>query len=1348
MKRVFAFISLFAISLVMFGFGTSNVQAAAEPAEGKWFENPYLLTDANGDVVEIPMYIMDSITTTFPFHFDREGATGTEWADDNWGGIARQYAWNGVKTVIPQFNANGATGKYYGVYQQGASSGSETGIGKMIYTTEGLWSNGTFYQDKDEDGNVITEPGGSYNRTSPHDPSLSFSLHNTKDEAVGIQVYKEASNQVANPFIIFNAEGQAVAGLIHTSADAVNGLGTEFCYDANGVGVVANADASNCAKVMVDTEEDDLDKPILDEEGNVIGYEKVQVEGDDPQYITTRFAWAYLGAAPANLNNSYLGEGWKADNWDFYNEETGVAVVMLGTGIANGGQVSSAELAADDSVEAGHIRAPYYEISIPAGGFFYQCGYLDRGSTLVTTYKDVEAQAYLYGRNDGYKMYFQCYNYAGADITFVEGEQNGLGLTKIPGTNTVEAIAGTSIVLSELIDYAALATCFADENDPFSFQSSVLTDSDLDAKLAEFIEAEKAILREEPAYDVYQEWLDNQAEIEAEFVQDVEDAKAALAAAIAQKEALEDAAEKAIVASEDETVVAAYNALLDAIEDAKDAIDDKKDEIVDLEAAVEDIQAELAEAEAAYKDTLQYKGYAQSLSDAYANHVQGLTYVTSFVALGLGCDPALTTTDVSVTYTEDADYEDITVTFANANLEAAKEALVAAIALDDETAVDAAKDAFVEAFQIDADSQFASVYRAEVTAYVDAFEKLEIANTAMSSYIATFLSKIGDPAVPTGLYAELADAKAAVTAAKAELGAPESEDEDGNVVPSTGLYAELDAAEEDRLAYIDAFLAGNTDYQVAKDNVVAAEAAVAAAEAALEAYYTEFEETFDEVEGKIEATATERAEPKYEEWLATEYKYNIALDFEVYVDGMRVVYKSDYTSADKDKLQAAFLADWAEWAAANGVAKVDGEYGLFSFFNNIDGNYFKEPAFLAEWGWLVQYVHDNTNSGGNQGAVKDVLNGKTGWYNYRRAAAEFVLFFAELSGADYRAQLTQAEADSLAASGASYILGEGSTSFADPAIAAGWAPSPYETFELAISDVVNTKSNVSVTITSPISGATSSMDLVFVSADSVYDYTPVIEVNSANLVVNDPASFDIRSIANAYDKIYSKETGLKGNDISEQIAFFAPELEAALAANKCGEYEVIMTVSSGNGRKTATASAIVKIVDDIAPVLQARDVYLNYGEDFHYLDGIYFAYDNVDGNLFEAEKFLFVAEEDTVNTYEAGEYVVRVSAMDMSGNQSKVVEYVVYVNEAANNDDVIEAIDKAETAIKDNDKTLNDATNGNIGDVNNALDGVAQDAAGANAGANNNTLTVVVTIISSVAAVAAIAAVVLVIIKK
>ena len=148
MKRVFAFISLFAIALVMFGFATQNVKAAEkQPADGKWFENPHLLTDDEGNVVEIPMYIMNSITTTFPDFFDYEGAKGTEFEDKNWGGTVRQYAWNGVKVVIPQFDENGATGKYYGIYPQGSSNSNVRGLGNNIFTTSGTYRYGQLHQE-------------------------------------------------------------------------------------------------------------------------------------------------------------------------------------------------------------------------------------------------------------------------------------------------------------------------------------------------------------------------------------------------------------------------------------------------------------------------------------------------------------------------------------------------------------------------------------------------------------------------------------------------------------------------------------------------------------------------------------------------------------------------------------------------------------------------------------------------------------------------------------------------------------------------------------------------------------------------------------------------------------------------------------------------------------------------------------------------------------------------------------------------------------------------------------------------------------------------------------------------
>jgi hypothetical protein len=284
MKRVFAFISLFAIALVMFGFATQNVKAAdKEPAAGKWFENPHLLTDDEGNVVEIPMYIMGSITTTFPDFFDYEGAKGTEFEDKNWGGSGRQYAWNGVKVVIPQFDENGATGKFYGAYPQGANKGGEVGIGSKIYTTTGEYDKGNKY---------------STVRNEPSDPSLSFYLFNTLDTDYSMLPINKQN--AANPYTIFDAEGKAVAGIIlpDTGANAVEaayGLGQEFCWDENGVGVVANADASNCARVLVDGEEDDLDNPILDENGEPTGeYHKVKVPGEDPDYITYRFLWKYM----------------------------------------------------------------------------------------------------------------------------------------------------------------------------------------------------------------------------------------------------------------------------------------------------------------------------------------------------------------------------------------------------------------------------------------------------------------------------------------------------------------------------------------------------------------------------------------------------------------------------------------------------------------------------------------------------------------------------------------------------------------------------------------------------------------------------------------------------------------------------------------------------------------------------------------------------------------------------------------------------------------------------------------------------------------------------------------------
>jgi hypothetical protein len=332
-----------------------------------------------------------------------------------------------------------------------------------------------------------------------------------------------------------------------------------------------------------------------------------------------------------------------------------------------------------------------------------------------------------------------------------------------------------------------------------------------------------------------------------------------------------------------------------------------------------------------------------------------------------------------------------------------------------------------------------------------------------------------------------------------------------------------------------------------------------------------------------------------------------------------------------------------------------------------------------------------------------------------------------------------------------YCQGKTNASYGPNAEQALAYPKPvaYDEFVLEMSQNLNEKTDVQVIVNNPILGKSSTLDLDFVVTADAYDATPVIEINAENLYVTDPKSFDIRSIASAYDKVWSEATGIKGNDISAQINFVAPELTAALASGvACGEYPVTMTVINAYARKVVTKTAVVKVVDTVAPVIESRDVQLNYGEDFHFLDGVYFAYDNVDGNMFEQPKFMFTAEQDEVNTLKPGEYTVKVSVMDASGNSSET-EYVVYVNEKEFDlDPVLDAIENLESAVKDTEEALGEKVDGAKNEITNGQEQTNQDIEKVEKIASDNTLVVVATVLAGVAALAAIGAVVLVIVKK
>lgn len=1334
MKRVFAFISLFAIALVMFGFATQNVKAAEkQPADGKWFENPHLLTDDEGNVVEIPMYIMNSITTTFPDFFDYEGAKGTEFEDKNWGGTVRQYAWNGVKVVIPQFDENGATGKYYGIYPQGASKGGQVGIGGMIYTTSGQWDKGTWYA------------GGSYARNEPHDPSLSFYLFNDKDVAENITRTIMANNQ-ANPWLVFDGEGKAVAGLMFpdTSAGVVEtayGLGQEFCWDENGVGVVANADASNCAKVLVDGEEDDLDNPILDEEGNPTGeYEKVKVPGDDPDYIGYRYVWQYMEEKPANLNNGYLNEGWKADNWDFYNEETGIAVCLLSSYFANGGAVAGAELTADETISAGHIRAPFKSIELPAGGLLYKLGYLERGSTLLPTYKQVQAQAYLYGRDEAYSQTVKCYNYATRDIKFVETAIDGLGYSLIEGTNTIEAVAGAQIDFDKLIDLNGVAYCFTDINDPFSFQSAILSDEQKAAlfakKQAEFLAAaiEEIKVSEDykEAYGDYKAWLDGQLAKEATLKAAVDKAQAELDAAKANRENIIATAETTIKNSTDAAVKAGYQAKVDAITAAEKAIENQKEAIVKKTAAIETAKKALEEFEVNVRNNPEYLGYKQALNHAYKNFKDTHKTVYSYVALELG-NKGILMSDLKYTAVQTAE-EDYELTFANTDngkaIAAGYAEIVAAVEAtyeNDDLRADAIKAAsakLVAALCIEEGNEFADEYAAKVDAFVKSVTNLAIANKAIRDYIQLSDAK-------RALYeADIKAAEAALSDAEATLGKPA---DDKN--PSTGLYKALDDAKAAKEAYIVEFIENDKNYKDAVAAIEAKQEALDKAKAALGApstdttaatgFYVAYEAEAKDMNRILAELAQPFADEDFKDWEKNVYRDQMSLEYTVIVNGEMIVFKPEFLT--KEEFLETFFAEFHAYCVEEGL--IDATITLEAFMH--------KDAAAKDYNGLY------TSAVSGAGAFQPFLNA-----NAERWEAAINLFTKIRVGHD----LWASPWGTYSVMFKNYCQGKIHASYGPATqedVDAFPLPVDYYDFVLEMSNNVNEKVDVEVIAKNPILGKESSLDLDFVVTADEYDATPIIEINAANLYVTDIKSFDIRSIANAYDKVWSEATGIKGNDISSQINFVAPELTAALASGvACGEYPVTMTVINAYARKVVTKTAVVKVVDTVAPVIESRDVQLNYGEDFHFLDGVYFAYDNVDGNMFEQPKFMFTAEQDEVNTLKPGEYTVKVSVMDASGNSSET-EYVVYVNEKeVDLDPVLDAIENLESAVKDTEEALGEKVDGAKDEITNGQEQTNQNVSDVKDIASDNTLVVVATVLAGVAALAAIGAVVLVIVKK
>lgn len=504
MKKVFAFLSTLLLTIAFVGiFAYGNPAAAAN----KITEDPTLAED------EIPVYIMDSIYSTFPNYYDNEAA-----ADPNWAGPARMYPWNETRLRVAQFDDKGQpTGKYYAVYFSGHTSHLDDNKNPVI----GAGKNILFW-NVNEEGKVVVEKYSDGKKTDggqASDPSLSHMRTNIsgQDIVVDTKSFSELGDEGSNFFnrsIVFDAEGRIIRAIgldtIYAKDATDYVMAPEYCY-VNGV-VTKMEDGVTCDKVLKE-QVDEEGNPILGEDG-----QPVLVESDEDNILYSRFVYEYFDEKPENVNEvAYLSEGWDAKLWDYvYPEGDGwIAIAFVG-GADNdyhktkGDQITAyqatlkaqyiaagmAEAEADTKAATdanGAIRDCVKELRIPAGGWTFDYGYLDKGkATNDMFFNDTVIKGYKYGRQvvakqtktvtaeDGtesteevnvYAAAQRTYNFSVSGLYFNEKVINNESYQLLNGQSVVEIMQGTTYNPAANIIYTGVMRYWSVENDLTSYKS-------------------------------------------------------------------------------------------------------------------------------------------------------------------------------------------------------------------------------------------------------------------------------------------------------------------------------------------------------------------------------------------------------------------------------------------------------------------------------------------------------------------------------------------------------------------------------------------------------------------------------------------------------------------------------------------------------------------------------------------------------------------------------------------------------------------------------------------------------------------------------------------------------------
>ncbi len=509
MKKVFAFLSTLLLTIAFVGiFAVSNPAVAAN----KITEDPTLAED------EIPVYIMNSIYTTFPNYYDNDAV-----ADANWPGPARMYPWNETRLRVAQLDENGKpTGDYYAVYFAGhtqAKEGDElvVGAGKNIL----FWDyerdeagqikrdeagNATVVAKKMSDGKYTSSGGAS-------DPSLSHMRTNISGEAISVDpttlgLGDEGTN-FYNRSIVFDAEGRIVRAVgldtIYSKTAVDQVMAPEYCY-VDGV-VTKMDDNTVCDKLMI-AEKDENGDPVLGDDGL-----PVMVPSDEDNILYSRFVYEYFDEKPENVNTvPYLSQGWDAMRWDYVYPEGDGWLAIAFVGSANGTQhklvtdqvtayaatlkaryieegmeeEAAEEKASTDAADA--VRDCTKEYRIPAGGWTFDYGYLDKGTGNDVFFNDTVIKGYKYGRkqvaeevtkdaegNEVKKAIYmgaqRTYNFSVTGLYFREKVIDDSSYQLLKGQNVVEVMQGTTYKAAQNIVYDGVMRYWETPGDLTSYKA-------------------------------------------------------------------------------------------------------------------------------------------------------------------------------------------------------------------------------------------------------------------------------------------------------------------------------------------------------------------------------------------------------------------------------------------------------------------------------------------------------------------------------------------------------------------------------------------------------------------------------------------------------------------------------------------------------------------------------------------------------------------------------------------------------------------------------------------------------------------------------------------------------------